>query len=66
MTVPNCAYARAGVKECWLVLEPQKQIEVYGQPTGDQFAERKLYGPAGRLISSAVAGLAVDLAALFA
>src|SRR5260221_3385448 len=60
------AYATAGVKECWLVLEPQKQIEVYAQPTGHRFAECALYGPAGGLTSPTVPGLTVDLSGLFA
>src|SRR5438552_1108817 len=33
------AYARAGVKECWLVLGPEKRIEVHRRPGSDQFAE---------------------------
>src|SRR6266513_2181809 len=34
------AYAGAGVKECWFVLAPDRQIEVHRQPAGDQFAQR--------------------------
>ena len=60
------AYARAGVKECWLVLGPQKQIEVHRQPAGEQFTERTLHGPGGVLTSSAVPGITVELNALFA
>jgi Uma2 family endonuclease len=60
------AYASAGVKECWLVLAPEKQIEVHRQPAGEQFAERKVAGPGERLVSSAVPSFAVDLDALFA
>jgi hypothetical protein len=41
------AYAGAGVKECWLVLAPEKQIEVHRQPQGEQSAERAVHG-AGR------------------
>ena len=59
------AYASAGVKECWLVLGPEKQIEVHRQPTGGQFAECTLHGPGGRLSSVAVPEFAVDLTALF-
>ena len=60
------AYARAGVKECWLVLGPEKQIEVHRQPVGEQFAERTVHGPAGQLASAAVPGFTVDLNHLFA
>ena len=60
------AYAGASVKEVWLVLAPEKQIEVHRQPTGGQFAERVVAGPGGRLVSVAVPSFAVELDALFA
>ena len=59
------AYASARVKEVWLVLVPEKQIEVHRQPTDGQFRERILYGPGGRLGSTTVPGFEVDLAKLF-
>jgi Uma2 family endonuclease len=58
------AYASAGVKECWLVLGREKQIEVHRQPGEGQFAERTLHGPGGRLTSSAVPSFMVDLSEL--
>lgn len=60
------AYATAGVKECWLVLGPEKQIEVHRQPESEQFAKRSVYGPAGSVTSTAVPGFTVDLTSLFA
>ncbi len=60
------AYAAAGVKECWLVLGPEKKIEVHRQSTGEQFAERAVHGPGGSLTSTAVPGFTVDLGSLFA
>jgi hypothetical protein len=33
------AYATADVKECWLVLGPEKKIEVYRKPADGQFTE---------------------------
>jgi len=60
------AYASAGVKECWLVLGPEKQIEVYRKPESDHFSEQVVHGPGGRLSSTALAGFSVDLATLFA
>ena len=60
------AYAGAGVKECWLVLGPEKQIEVHRQPQGGQYAESSVHGPGGNLASTAVPGFRVDLASLFA
>ena len=59
------AYAKAGVKECWLVLGPEQQIEVQRQPVGEQFAERAVHGPGGVLTSAAVPGITVELEALF-
>jgi len=60
------AYASAGVKECWFVLGPEQQIEVHRQPVGDQFAERTVHGPGGRLTCGAVPEIALELKALFA
>lgn len=60
------AYASAGVRECWLVLGPEKQIEVHRQPQGEQFAEHAVHGPAGTLTCAAVPGFAVELDHLFA
>jgi len=59
------AYASAGVKECWLVLGEEQQIEVHRQPLGDQFAERTVQGPGGRLASTAIPSFIVDLDSLF-
>lgn len=60
------AYASAKVKECWLVLGPEKQIEVHHNPTAQRFAEHALYGPGGVITSVAIPQVTVDLAALFA
>ena len=60
------AYAGAGVKECWLVLGPEKQIEVHRQPQGEQFAEHALHGPGGSLTSAAAPSFTVELDRLFA
>src|SRR2546428_4052251 len=59
------AYSSAGVKECWLVLGPEKQIQVHRQTAGEQFGDRSVHGPGGRLISATVPGLLVELDALF-
>lgn len=60
------AYAVAGVKECWLVLGPERQIEVYRQPAGERYAERLILGPGGSVTSVSVPSLTVDLNGLFA
>jgi len=59
------AYANAGVSECWLVLAPEKQIEVHRQPQGEQFTEHAVHGPGGTVRSAAVPGFTVDLDSLF-
>ena len=59
------AYAGAGVKEVWLVLVPEKQIEFHRQPAGGQFTERVVAGPGGQLVSVALPSFAVDLDELF-
>src|SRR5438105_13660582 len=59
------AYANAGVKECWYVLARDRQIEAHRRPAGDQFAERVIHGPDGRITSVSVPEVALDLEALF-
>jgi Uma2 family endonuclease len=60
------AYAGMGVKECWLVLGPERQIEVFRQPRDGQFTERALHGPGGEVASTAVPEFSVALDRLFA
>ena len=60
------AYANAGVKECWLVLGPEKQIEVYRRPKEGQFTEHALHGPGGLLASAALPEFTLSLDAFFA
>jgi Uma2 family endonuclease len=59
------AYASAGVKECWLVLGREKQIEVHREPAEGEFAQRTLDGPGARLTSTAIPSFTVDLSKLF-
>jgi Uma2 family endonuclease len=60
------AYAAASVKECWLILGPEKKIEVYRRPVEGQFKEHALYGPGGVLASAAVPEFTLSLDAFFA
>jgi Uma2 family endonuclease len=60
------AYASAGVKEVWLVLAPEKQVEVFRQPQDERFAENALLGPKGSVSSAAVPQFVVELDGLFA
>jgi len=47
------------------VLAADNQIEVHPQPDGDQFGERTIHGPGGRLTSAAVPEISLVLDALF-
>jgi Uma2 family endonuclease len=60
------AYGSAGVKECWLVLGPENQIEVHRQPQDGKYTTSTRYGPGGTARSEVLPGFAVDLAGLFA
>ena len=42
------------------------QVELHRRPAGDQFAERAVHAPGGRLISAIVPEFSVELDALFA
>jgi Uma2 family endonuclease len=59
------AYAAAGVQEVWLILAPQKQVEVWRRREDGQFDEPKILGPAGSVSSVAVPGFTLNLEALF-
>jgi Uma2 family endonuclease len=59
------AYATAGVKECWLVLGPERQIEVFLEPRDGRFTERTIFGPGGRVQSTTVPEFGLELDALF-
>jgi Uma2 family endonuclease len=60
------AYAGAGVKECWLILGPEKKIEVYRQPADGRYTEQTLHGPGGTLASAALPEFTLALDAFFA
>lgn len=56
------AYAIAGVKECWLVLAPERQIEVYRQPQGERYAVKNVFLVGQRLTSSVLPTVTVEVA----
>jgi len=46
------AYARANVKEFWLVLAMEKLVEIYRAPQGASYRETETVGPGGQLASA--------------
>ena len=58
-------YAEAGVREYWIVCPREKQVELYRQPCAEGYAERTVVAAPAILESAALAGVRVDLAALF-
>ena len=60
------AYADANVKEVWLVLAPEKQVEVHRQPADGAYSQIALHGPGGKLTAAALPSFTLDLDELFA
>ena len=60
------AYASAGVKEVWLVLAPERQIEVHRHPADGKYSEPAVHGPGGKMACVYVPSFAVELDSLFA
>lgn len=59
------AYAAAGVRECWLVLVPERRVEVLRQPGDGQFTERTVL-QAGEMLTCPVApGFRLEVGRLF-
>lgn len=59
------AYAQGDVKEVWLVLAPEKQIEVHRFPENGGYAQNQTAGPGGQLTSAALPGFVLDLDPFF-
>ena len=58
-------YAEAGVPEYWIVLGEESQIEVYRQPEGGVYQQKRLYAVDEALTCESVPGLQVKLADWF-
>ncbi len=58
----NCSlYAEANVPEYWIVLAQQEAIEVYRQPVGGTYQEKRLYSAGDTLLCGSVPGLQVSV-----
>lgn len=56
---------RLALATTWLMLGPDKQVEVYRRPSGEAYAEKSVHGPTGSVTSTTVPGLTVELGKLF-
>lgn len=59
------AYAAGDVKECWLVLAPEKRVEVFVEPKAGAFTLSTAHGPSEILQSKIVPGISINLDQLF-
>ena len=59
-------YAEAGVKEYWIVLGGERQVEVYRRPEGGRYQEKRAFGPDETLECGSVPGVRIRLGDLFA
>ena len=59
-------YAEAGVKEYWIVLGRERQVEVYRRPENGRYLEKTLLGGGDTVECSSVPGLQIPVAELFA
>jgi len=58
------AYARAGVREYWIVNLPERQLEVYRDPSGSRYRQETLYGEAEVVAPLAAPGAIVRVSDL--
>jgi Uma2 family endonuclease len=54
------AYASADVKECWFVLGPERQIEVYRRPKEGQYLEHSIYSSGDVVTCIALSNLTLN------
>jgi Uma2 family endonuclease len=59
-------YAEAGVKEYWIVLEPERRVEVYRRPEKGSYQESMQFGAGDTLQCASVPTVRVRVSDLFA
>jgi Uma2 family endonuclease len=59
-------YAEAGVKEYWIVLGPERRVEVYRRPENGSYKESLQFGAGDTLQCASVPTVRIRLADLFA
>lgn len=57
-------YAKAGIREAWLVNIPDGRLEIYSDPLGGTYRRDEVFGRATEARSHTVEGLAVNVAEL--
>jgi len=58
-------YAEAGVKEYWIVLGAERQVEVYRRPSDGRYQEKRLLAEGETIECGSVPGVRVRIADLF-
>ena len=62
----NCSlYAEANVPEYWIIVAEERHIEVYRQPTGGRYMQKRVYSLEESLVCESVPGVQVIVADLF-
>jgi Uma2 family endonuclease len=59
------AYARGKVKECWLLLVPERKIEIYTNPEDGVYTAMTIENAVGKISSRALPELSIDLDFVF-
>ncbi len=55
------AYARAGIREAWIVSRPDRRFEIYSAPEGDKFSRVRHIGPGGRIAPKAFPDVVLEV-----
>ena len=58
-------YAEAGVKEYWIVLAPERQVEVYRQPHNGRYQQSQMFRAGDRLECASLPALRLGVSDMF-
>ncbi|NBV24155.1 MAG: Uma2 family endonuclease [Proteobacteria bacterium] len=58
-------YAEAGVKEFWIILVPERQIEIHRRPEGGEYSSVTVVGAEGVAVCAPLPAIQINVAALF-
>ena len=54
-------YARAGIPEVWIVNRPARRVEGYSEPSGDEYATVRHYGPGESIAPQAFPDIVLEV-----